>query len=381
MESCLSNSRTYLSMELSKLIRNFDVSGHLVTVMPTGCGNVNDTYLAIFRNTFEEYQVILQRINNKVFPDPVLIMKNLRVVTAHVHAKLESDSERADRVWQMPKIVRTREGNDFFVDDENGFWRVITKIPSATAFEEAQGVEHALECGTVLGYFHWLLSDLPGEKVFDPLPGFHITPGYLAAYDQVIETLPEAKERLSSSMEARRMAAFVEKRREFANVLQNALVCGELKKRMMHGDPKVNNIMIDDFTGKGTAMIDLDTICPGLAHYDFGDAIRSICNPAGEEESNLSKVVLDLELCEAFCRGYLEQAEMFMSEADKAYLFDSIRLITFELGLRFFKDYLAGNIYFKTSYPDQNLHRARVQFKLCESIEVRESMLRKLLCG
>ena len=368
-------------MELSKLIQNFNVSGRLVTVMPTGNGNVNDTYLAIFRNTFEEYQVILQRINSNVFPDPTLIMGNLREVTAHVHAKLESDSVRADRVWQMPKIVQTRDGRDYFVDDEGALWRVITKIPSATAFEEAQSVEHARECGTVLGYFHWLLSDLEETKISDPLPGFHITPLYLSAYDRVVESVPEAKDRLSSSMEARRMAAFVEKRREFATVLQSALVCGELKKRMMHGDPKVNNIMIDDFTGKGSAMIDLDTISPGLVHYDFGDAIRSICNPVGEEETDLRKVVLDLELCEAFCTGYLEQAEMFMSDADKAYLFDSVRLITFELGLRFFQDYLAGNIYFKTTYSEQNLHRARVQFKLCESIEVRESMLRKLLCG
>ena len=366
-------------MDLSKLIHNFDISGRLVTVMPTGNGNVNDTYLAIFRNTFEEYQVILQRINSQVFPDPALIMRNLREVSAHVHAKLEQDSERADRVWQMPKIVQTRTGKDYFVDDDGALWRVITKIPSATAFEEAQSLEHARECGTVLGYFHWLLSDLEESRIADPLPGFHITPLYLSLYDKVVEDVPEAKERLSSSMEASRMAAFIEKRRDFANVLQKAQISGALKKRMMHGDPKVNNIMIDDFTAKGSAMIDLDTISPGLVHYDFGDAVRSICNPAGEEEPNISKVVLDLELCEAFCSGYLEQAEMFMSEVDRAYLFDSVRLITFELGLRFFKDYLAGNVYFKTTYSDQNLHRARVQFKLCESIEVRESMLRKLL--
>ncbi|MDA3927197.1 MAG: aminoglycoside phosphotransferase family protein [Kiritimatiellae bacterium] len=368
-------------MDLSQLIQNFDIGGRLVTVMPTGNGNVNDTYLAIFRNTFEEYQVIMQRINSKVFPDPSLIMKNLREVTAHVHAKLDKDSGRADRVWQMPQIVKTRDGNDFFIDDEGAVWRVITKIPSATAFDETQSLEHARECGTVLGYFHWLLSDIEENKIADPLPGFHITPLYLSRYDEVIENVPEAKERLFSSMEARRMSAFVEKRREFSTVLQKALLCGELEKRMMHGDPKVNNIMIDDFTGKGSAMIDLDTISPGLVHYDFGDAIRSICNPAGEEEPDLRKVVLDFELCEAFCSGYLEQAEMFMSDIDKVYLFDSVRLITFELGLRFFRDYLAGNVYFKTTYSDQNLHRARVQFKLCESIEVRENMMRKLFCG
>ncbi|MFO7936938.1 MAG: aminoglycoside phosphotransferase family protein [Kiritimatiellia bacterium] len=368
-------------MEISGIIQKFDVKGHLVTVMPTGCGNVNDTYLAIFRNTFEEYQVILQRINRNVFPCPSLIMQNLRLITAHVHAKLADYAECADRVWQMPQIIKTRDGKDFFVDDDGSFWRVITRIPSATAFDEAQDVEHAFECGTVIGYFHWLLADLPHDGLSDPLPGFHITTEYLAAYDELLETRDEAAHRLSVSMEARRLAAFVEKRREFAGTLQKALVCGELNKRMMHGDPKVNNIMIDDFTGKGTAMIDLDTISPGLIHYDFGDAIRSICNPAGEEESNLSKVVLDLQLCEAFCKGYLEQAALFLSDADKHYLFDSIRLITFELGLRFFQDYLAGDLYFKTSCPEQNLQRARVQFKLCESIEVRETMLRKLLSG
>ena len=137
--------------------------------------------------------------------------------------------------------------------------------------------------------------------------------------------------------------------------------------------------MIDDFTGKGTAMIDLDTVGPGLIHYDFGDAVRSICNPAGEEELNLSKVVLDLDLCEAFCKGYLRHAHGFLTEADRRHLFDAVRLMTFELGVRFFQDYLAGSVYFKTRYPEQNLNRARVQFRLCESVESRERMIRELL--
>lgn len=175
------------------------------------------------------------------------------------------------------------------------------------------------------------------------------------------------------------MAKFIEARRDFAQTLQQALDRGELKLRMMHGDPKVNNIMIDDFTGKGTAMIDLDTVSPGLIHYDFGDALRSICNNAGEDEQNLSKVVFDLDLCEAFCKGYMAHARAFLTDADRRYLYDSIRLITFELGLRFFQDYLAGSVYFKIRHPEQNLNRARVQFRLCESIEARERMIRDLL--
>jgi len=368
-------------MELSLLMKAFDVSGRLVTINPTGNGNVNDTFLAIFRNTFAEEQVILQRVNRLVFPKPESIMHNLRLLTAHVHPKLEEESDRSDRVWQMPRIVKTRDDKDFFLDDAGDTWRVITKIASATAFDEAQGAEHAAECGAVLGHFHWLVSDLDPNTMIDPLPGFHITPGYLAKYDATLKNVPLAGERLNASMEARRMAMFIEERRSFAGTLQEALDKGMLTLRMMHGDPKVNNIMIDDFTGKGTAMIDLDTVSPGLIHYDFGDALRSICNHAGEDEQNLSKVVFDLDLCAAFCKGYMTHARDFLTDADRAYLYDSIRLITFELGLRFFQDYLAGSVYFKIRHPEQNLNRARVQFRLCESIEARERMIRDLLAG
>ena len=365
-------------MELSLLIHQFDLSGRLVTINPTGSGNVNDTFVAIYRNTFDEQQVILQRVNRKVFSQPEVIMQNLHRLSAHVHPKLEREADVADRVWQMPKIIRTRTGADYLLDENHDLWRVITKIASATAYEEAQGTEHAMECGSVLGHFHWLLSDLPPSTMVDPLPGFHITPRYLEVYDETLERCPDAKKRLNASTEARRMAMFIEKRRDFASTIQNAYERGELKMRMMHGDPKVSNIMIDNFTGKGTAMIDLDTVSPGLIHYDFGDALRSICNPAGEEETNLNKVIFDPDLCEAFCKGYLAHARDFLTDADRNYLYDSIRLITFELGMRFFQDYLAGSVYFKTRQPGQNLNRARVQFRLCESIESRERMIRGL---
>lgn len=365
-------------MELSVLVNKFDIPGRLVTISPTGTGNVNDTYLAIFRNTFDEQQVILQRINRAVFEKPELIMDNLRLLISHAHRKLEKEVVDSDRVWQMPKLINTREGGDFYVDERGDYWRVITKVASATAFDETQGPEHAAECGAVLAHFHKLVFDLDTEELHDPLPGFHITPRYLERYDATIAT-PGGAERLNASMEARRLAKFIENRRDFVHVLQDAIKSGELTLRVMHGDPKVNNIMIDDFTGKGTAMIDLDTVSPGLVHYDFGDAVRSICNPAGEEELNLNKVVFDMDLCMAFCKGYLSQANEFMTEADHRHLFNSIRLITFELGLRFFQDYLAGNVYFKTRHPEQNLNRARVQFRLCESIESRERMIKDML--
>jgi hypothetical protein len=368
-------------MELSVLVNKFNVKGRLVSLQPFGNGNINDTFLAIYRNTFTETQVILQRVNRNVFPHPEIIMDNMHEVTKHCHEKLEADAAagRDDRVWQMPRIIKTKDqGEDYATDDKGEVWRVITRIMSAHAFDIAQGPEHAMECGAALGHFHYLISDMSPELVKDPLPGFHITSGYLANYDKTLAT-DAAKELLGASVEAKRMAKFIEERRDLALCLEKAEAAGELKKRMFHGDPKVNNIMIDDVTGKGTAMIDLDTVSPGLIHIDFGDALRSICNPAGEEETNLAKVVFDEDLATAFCKGYMREAGAFLTDADRAYLFDSIRLLPFELGLRFFQDYLAGNVYFKTSQPEQNLNRARVQFRLCESVEARERSIRSFL--
>jgi Ser/Thr protein kinase RdoA (MazF antagonist) len=216
---------------------------------------------------------------------------------------------------------------------------------------------------------------MPSEVLIDPLPGFHITPRYLEKYDEVRQS-DEAKARVKAAPDGAALVAFIEKRRPIVPLFQEALQRGEISLRIMHGDPKINNIMIDNYTGKGTSIIDLDTVSPGLFHFDFGDAIRSICNPAGEEEPDLDKVVFSLELCKSFASGYMKHAAEFLTAAERNYLYDSIRLITFELGLRFFEDYLAGSVYFKTQYPEQNLNRARVQFRLCETMEAHESSLR-----
>ena len=367
-------------MELTVLINKFNIKGRLVALQPFGNGNINDTFLAIYRNTFTETQVILQRVNRNVFPKPEAIMANMHEITKHCHERLEADAKAGtdDRVWQMPRIIKAKDSMDYVMDENNDVWRVITRIMSAHAFDLAQGPEHALECGSALGHFHYLISDLDPKVLQDPLPGFHITSNYLRKYDQTLRT-KQAKALLSASMEAKRLAKFIEERRDLALCLEKAEKKGELKKRMFHGDPKVNNIMIDDVTGKGTAMIDLDTVSPGLIHMDFGDALRSICNPAGEEETNLTKVVFDEDLATAFCKGYMREAGSFMTDADRAYLYDSIRLLPFELGLRFFQDYLAGDVYFKVRQPGQNLNRARVQFRLCEAIEARERSIRGIL--
>jgi len=365
-------------MKAALMAQQFDVAGRLVTVENSGRGNVNDTYLAIFRTTFSEERFILQQINTHVFPRPEYIMENMRVVTDHVHRRLEEEAHLSDRIWQLPRIIPGKDGQDLVVDGEGQSWRAISLIASATSFEQVQSIEHAHEAGFVLGHFQRVISDIPVDKLHDTLEGFHITPSYLAKLDDVLTT-DQGRERVKSSPEAERCLRFIEARRDWCSTLEDARARDELSLRPIHGDPKVANVMIDNATGKGTCIVDLDTVKPGLIHYDFGDCLRSCCNPAGEETLNFGGVFFDTDLCEAIVKGYMAHARSFLTEADKNYLYDSVRLIAFELGLRFFADFVAGDVYFKTRYDGHNLNRARVQFRLTESIETRESLIRKIL--
>lgn len=359
---------------------HFNAPGQVVAVLNIDSGNVNETYRVIKRTTYSENQFILQRISQAVFPRPDLVMSNVKAITDYAHGKLEAQSGNSERIWQLPRVIQTRDGSDYHLDADGNYWRALSMIASATSHEKVLNPEHAHEAGYVLGHFQSIIADFPADQLEDTLPGFHITPQYLKQFDKVIEK-DEAQQRLAASSEARRIAEFVEDRRIFASKLEDAVERGELHHRPIHGDPKISNIMIDDITGRGTAIVDLDTVKPGLIQYDFGDCVRSVCNPAGEEARDLNEVFVDTDLFQALVRGYLKQADKFLTDADRKYLYHSIRLIAFELGLRFFMDYLAGDVYFKTSYGSQNLNRARVQMKLCESIEVRESILRRVLDG
>ncbi len=254
---------------------------------------------------------------------------------------------------------------------QGSFWRALSFIEAAQSFEVIENPEHAREVGYGLGAFHQLLSDLPAAHLSDTLPGFHVTPRYLAHYDEVL-----GRQIAPPSPEVTYSLKFVAARRAWAEVLEEARAQGRLSLRPIHGDPKVNNVLLDTATGKAVALVDLDTVKPGLVHYDIGDCLRSGCNPLGEETEHWEAVRFDPDLGRALLQGYLARARGFLTDHDYHYLFDAIRLIAFELGLRFFTDYLAGNVYFKARRPEHNLARALVQFKLTESIEAQEAAIR-----
>ena len=362
----------------SEIMANqFAVEGRVFSVEPIGHGNVNDTFLVICRTVYSEFRFILQKINTKVFTAPAELMQNIHLVTEHVHAVYEREQYDSDRIWQLPKVIASKDGKDYAMDDDGCYWRAITQIASAHSFENVQSADHAHEIGAVLGQFHHAISDMSCDNLYDTLPGFHITPGYFQKLDEALQT-KEGKQRLESTKVADNVLKFLEARRSWCSVLEDAKMRGELKMRPIHGDPKTANIMIDDVTGKGTSIIDLDTVKPGLIHYDLGDCLRSCCNPVGEDASDFSTIIFDTDLCHALLKGYGERAHDFLTAADKAYLFDSVRLITYELALRFFADYIAGDVYFKVRQEGQNLKRARVQVQLCRSIEAREMQLRRM---
>lgn len=351
------------------IAQEFFSDGPIREVKEFGNGNINDTFL-VSTESQEVRQFILQRINTHVFKQPKLIMQNMRIFTEHMRRRAHDESFH----WKMPRVLHTQDKQDFHLDSNGNFWRAISYIRGAKSHDTIHDIDHAREVGFALGTFQNLISDLPIEKLADTLEGFHITPRYLQQFDKAF-----SQNGFASSAEVKYCIDFIEQRRAFAHTLEDARERGKLQLRAMHGDPKVNNVMIEESTGRAISIVDLDTVKPGLIHYDIGDCMRSGCNPLGEETENWEAVHFDPETGSAILEGYLSQASAFLTEADYAYLFDSIRLLAFELGIRFFADHLAGNKYFKVKHPTHNLQRALVQFKLTESIEAHEGEIRNII--
>ncbi|MBW4521681.1 MAG: aminoglycoside phosphotransferase family protein [Scytolyngbya sp. HA4215-MV1] len=356
---------------LRTIAQQFAHRSQVTGIRAFGNGNINDTFLVDLADPTDSC-FVLQRINTQVFRQPHLVMQNMRTLTEHVHQRLQFAPP--DRRWESPRVCLTQHQQDYWQDTEGSIWRAISFITHSESFDTLQDIGCAQEVGYALGMFHHLISDLPPAKLADTLVGFHITPLYLQHYHTMLATTCVA-----SSPELSYCLQFVRDRETWASVLEHAKAQGKLPLRLMHGDPKVNNVMFDCQTGKAVSVVDLDTVKPGLVHYDIGDCLRSGCNPAGEETQDWQTVYFEPDLCQGILQGYLSIANRFLTENDYAYLYDAIRLIAFELGLRFLTDYLAGNVYFKVKHPEHNLARALVQFKLTKSIEAQEATLCRLI--
>jgi hypothetical protein len=363
-----------------QVAEQFTLEGTVVDVREYGNGNINDTYLVTVSCNDDgdmsgENRFILQRINTHVFTNPQLITRNLRTFTEHAINRLKGTEVEVPFRWEIPQIYVTQSGEDYHIDSRGSFWRAISFVNQSHSYDTALSDCHAREVGYALGRFQSLTSDLNTELMYDTLVGYHITPRYLGKYDEIMNRNP----RVVHSPEAQYCQHMIAAHRSGASVLEDAKGSGELQMRIIHGDPKINNIMICDLTGQAVSVIDLDTVKPGLVHYDIGDCLRSSCNPLGEETTDFENIRFDIRLARSILEGYFSIANDFLTENDYAYMYDAIWLIPFELGLRFFSDYLVGNVYFKVKHEQHNLERALVQFKLMESIEAQSPEIRAII--
>jgi hypothetical protein len=362
---------TFEQSQIMEIAHKFSAQKQVADIQSFGSGNINDTFL-VFLQDSSANSFILQRINTQVFREPKLVMQNMRTYANHVRDRIQNSP--LDRRWDIPQVLQTQQGQDYHQTESGEFWRSLSFIADSQSFDVMGNTNQAQEVGYALGMFHHLTSDLAPERLADTLEGFHITPRYYHQFEQVL-----ASSNFKPSPEVDYCLKFVSDRQGLAYILEDAKAAGKLRLRTMHGDPKVNNILFDRQTQLAVSVIDLDTVKSGLVHYDIGDCLRSACNPAGEETEQWQDVKFDTELCQGILQGYLSMARSFLTEYDYDYIYDAVRVITFELGLRFFTDYLAGNIYFHVKYPEHNLLRSLVQFQLVESLETQKSAITKLI--
>lgn len=348
--------------EVELVAARFDFGAPVARLTPHGRGLINDTFRVELADT-PPRAAILQRVNTRVFKQPQQLVANLHALSAH------AERHPPPNGLMVPHLYAASDGK-YYVDDATlGFWRAQQFIPDTHTLHILSTATQAHSVGVALGAFHTLAATLPGP-LHITLPGFHVTPEYLKYYDTVASAI--------ASTDERECAGFVEARREFAHTLERARERGELHLRPTHGDPKVDNFLFDD-SDRAISLIDLDTVQPGLIHHDLGDCLRSACNRSGESPAAGVQVQFDINIATEILRGYATTAGPSLGHHDFAYLYDAIRLIPFELGLRFFADHLAGDVYFKTSHRGHNLQRARVQFALTADIERQESELRRVI--
>jgi hypothetical protein len=353
--------------EVVAVARAFHIEGEFLSASRYGSGHINDTYCVVFQQGGAPSRFILQRINHGIFKAPAALMENIQRVTAHLAAETAGAPESARRVLTL---IPARDGRAWYLDAEGSYWRVYCFIERARAYDAVESTEQAFQAARAFGRFQKLLTGLPAPRLHDTIPDFHNTPKRFSSLEQAI-----AADVAGRAKQASREIEFARARKSIAGILLDA----NLPERVTHNDTKFSNVLLDDATGEGLCVVDLDTVMPGLALYDFGDMVRTTTSPAVEDERDLSKVTMQFPMFEALVRGYLESAGGFLTKAEKRNLSFAGKLITFEQGLRFLADYLAGDVYYKVHRDGQNLDRCRTQFKLIESIEHQEDRMERLV--
>lgn len=347
--------------KLTKIVKAFGIPGESVTYKCLKGGNINDTYVLEMTEQGNPKSYIVQRINANVFKNPVKVMENFDAVTRHIYVKLKKRGE-ADVLRKTIKVYHRSDGSSLYIEGKN-YWRVISCVYNATSLENPT-VKTIKNAGKGFAEFQKELDDFPIEVLHESIPDFHNTPKRLNDFYEAVE-----KDVAGRVANVRKEIEWVDSKAFYADFFYNLYEQKKIKLRVTHNDTKANNIMIDKDTGEPLAVIDLDTVMPGFAAYDYGDAVRSAAATAPEDEIDLQKMKMDFKMFKAFTEGYIEPLDGVLLPEELETLPYGTVVITFELAIRFLTDYLNGDTYFKIFRDDHNLDRARAQMKLLESME------------
>jgi len=356
---------------LKEIFYSFKTDSTFLKGEPIGSGHIHDTY-RIETFEIEKNDYILQRINNKIFRNIPELQNNIERATVHLRKKLAelpgSDPER-----ECLRLVPSLEGKSWIIDKDGNYWRMYIYISKHHSYNLVDSPEKAYEGGKAIGRFQVALSDMPGGPLFETIPYFHNIEKRIYTFNQKIKENPAGR---AESVRIEIMQ-FHQRAEEMKIILRLGSE-GKIPLRITHNDTKFNNILFDE-NDKALCVIDLDTVMPGYIHYDFGDAIRTIANSAAEDEADLSKIKMNIDLFKAYAEGYLSESGDTLNDIEKEYLAFAPRLMTYTIALRFLTDYIDGDNYFKIQHKHHNLQRARAQLKLVMSMEEQYEEMRKII--
>lgn len=342
-----------------EIMSHFRIKQTVLSVESYGSGHINHTFLV---KTEGEAKYILQKINTSIFPKVEELMGNILHVTSFLRERIVQ--EGGDAARETMTVISAKDGKPYYMDEQENVWRVYLFIDDAVTYDQIEKKEDFYQCGRAIGRFQALLADFPVDSLHEIIPDFHNTPKRYRDFEEAV-----AGDCCQRAAEVAKEIAFVRARRAEMSILTDMLAEGKLPLRVTHNDTKLNNILIDKKTQKAVCLIDLDTVMPGLSVYDFGDAIRFGANTAKEDETDIEKVSLSLELYQLCLKGFLESTDGRLTQEELEMLPMGAKIMTLECGMRFLTDYLQGDVYYKIHRERHNLERCRTQFALVADME------------
>ncbi len=354
---------------VKKISEYFQIEGNILSVNPHGNGHINSTYKI---DTDKDKKYIIQKINTAIFKKPNELMENIENVTTHLKNIILSQNGDVSR--EVLNVIKTVDGQLFYTDNDATVWRMYDFIPDTICLDVPTSSKEVYLTGLSFGKFTGQMDSFPADKLFETIPNFHNTPSRYNDFENAVK-----ENKSGRADEAKKEIEFVRERKEFCKLFTSNIGKDKLPLRVTHNDTKLNNILFDAKSGKPITIIDLDTVMPGLSLYDYGDALRTGATTAAEDERDLSLMHFDLELFRAFTKGYLEGCGKMLTDFEIKMLPYAAKMMTFECGIRFLADHIAGDVYFKIHREGHNLDRCRTQFKLVEEMEANQAELERIV--